>query len=151
MVKEQGIVEKVEDRRAMIRVNRTSACATCTSRGSCQMEKRDVVVEVANDLQAKVGDQVELSLPEGAVMKLSIIVYLLPIIALIIGAFTGASIGNALLLNASVSALAGGATLMILVFFFLKRLEKNPDFRQRYQARLTRIISASSPFPDDSR
>lgn len=151
MVKEQGIVEKIDNHSAMIRVNRTSACATCKSHDSCHMEKRDIVVEVANDLQAQVGDKVELSMPEGAVMQLSIIVYLLPIIALIIGAFTGASIGEALLLNASVSAVIVGATLMIIVFFFLKKLEKTPDFRQRYQARITRIVSANSPFPDDSR
>jgi len=151
MIKERGIVEKVENQKALIRVNRTSACATCESHGSCHIEKRDLVVEVANDLQAKPGDQVELSMPEGAVMQLSTLVYLLPVIALIIGAFAGASIGDALMLNDSISAVGGGAILMIMVFLFLKKLEKSPDFRQRYQAHVTRILSASSPFPDDSR
>lgn len=151
MVKEQGIVEKVKNSKAMIRVNRTTACETCKSHGSCQMEKRDIVVEVANDLQAKVGDMVELSMPDGAIVQLSAMVYLLPIIALIIGAFTGASIGEALLWNASVSAVTGGALLMVIVFFILKKLEKTPDFRQRFQAHITRIISAGSPFPGDNR
>ncbi len=53
-----------------------------------------MLVEVSNDLQAKVGDLVEISIPEGTVLKLSVFVYLFPVIALIIGAFLGEFIAN---------------------------------------------------------
>lgn len=151
MIKEQGIIEKVHKDKAVIRVNRTSACAACKSQDSCHMEKRDILVEVTNDLQARSGDHVELSMPEGAIMRLSMLVYLFPVIALLIGAFAGASLGEALQLNTSVSALVCGALAVVIVFLLLKKLERKPDFRKKYQAHITRILaSANSPFHDDN-
>jgi len=87
MVSEQGITEKVTDRKATVRVRKSPTCAHCGSRTSCDISDRDMLVEVSNDLQAKVGDYVEISVPEGTLLKLSVLVYLFPIIALMTGAF----------------------------------------------------------------
>ena len=111
-----------------------------------------MIVEVNNDVHAKVGDQVELSVPEGTVIKLSLIVYLFPIIALLIGAFLGSAIGASLHVNSSLIAVIGGGLGVIIVFIALKKYEKNERFRGRYQTRMTRVmIRADSPPAGDSR
>ncbi|MBN2061485.1 MAG: SoxR reducing system RseC family protein [Deltaproteobacteria bacterium] len=151
MIKEQGIVEKIMNTKATVRVRQTSACEHCKSRGSCDISRSSMVVEVNNDAHAKVGDHVELSVPDGTVIKLSLIVYFFPIIALLFGAFLGSAIGDYLHVNNSVIAVIGGGIGMITVFLALKKYEKNEKFRKRYQTRMTRIIiRADSPPTGDS-
>ena len=151
MVKEQGVIEKIENQKAFVRIQKTSACDHCKSRGSCDVSKRDMIVEVDNIIQAKVGDVIELSMPEGAVMKLSILVYLLPILALLIGAFIGDYLAQIFLINRSLTALLSGGILMMAVFYALKKMERLKKFKDAYQPRLTRIITHSgSPQLDGS-
>ena len=72
MVTEQGIIEEVSGQKALVRIKKSSACATCESRGNCEVVSgKSMVVEVANDLGGGKGDRVELSVPSGAFLKLS--------------------------------------------------------------------------------
>ena len=144
MIKEQGVIEKIMNQKAVVRVNQTSACESCKSRGSCDISGRNMIVEINNDIHAKVGDYVELSVPEGTVIKLSLIVYLFPVIALMIGAFLGASIGASIHINNSLTAVIGGGLGMIIVFLVLKMYEKTERFKGRYRTRMTRILTRSN-------
>ena len=90
MATEKGIIEKISHSDAVVRIQKSSACAHCESRGACQVsEGKAMLIEVANDLQAKVNDHVEISVPEGSLLKLSFLVYFVPILALIAGALGG--------------------------------------------------------------
>ena len=89
MISERGIVERIDNQKAIVRVTKSSACAHCGSRDSCNISDRDMLVEVANDLKAAVGDSVEISVAEGTLLKLSVLIYFFPIIALMVGAFLG--------------------------------------------------------------
>ncbi|MFC1863660.1 SoxR reducing system RseC family protein, partial [Thermodesulfobacteriota bacterium] len=150
MIKELGIIEKVFNHKATVRVQQTPACEHCKSKASCDISKREMMVDLENDLQAKVGDQVELSVPEGAIVKISMFVYLFPIIALMIGAFIGAALGEIFRVNQSISAALTGGIAMGVVFFVLKRFEKTEKFKVKYQTRMTRVIaSAVSPHLSD--
>ena len=94
----------------------------------------------------KVGDKVELSVPEGTIVTISMFVYLFPIIALMIGAFMGAAFGGIFKINQSISAALTGGIAMAIVFTALKRFEKTEKFKEKYQTRMTRVIaSAGSP------
>jgi sigma-E factor negative regulatory protein RseC len=146
MIKEQGIIEKVNNNKATVRVQRTSACEHCKSKASCSIEKREMRVQLENNLQAKIGDQVELSIPEGSLVQVSMLVYFFPIIALMIGAFIGAAVGEIFNVNQSISAALTGGVALCIVFFALKRFEKTEKFKMKYQPRMTRLIAnASSP------
>jgi positive regulator of sigma E activity len=39
MVREEGIIEKISQGKAVIRIQRNSACAHCESRGACQVNE----------------------------------------------------------------------------------------------------------------
>ena len=145
MLTEQGVIEKVNDQKATVRVRKSPACAHCSSKNSCDISDREVLVEVSNDLQAKVGDLVEISIPEGTVLKLSVFVYLFPIIALMIGAFLGGFIANSLQTKSSWPAILLGMIFFGLVFCVLKIFERKKMSGGAYYPRMTHIVANVSP------
>lgn len=145
MIKEQGKIEEINKETAVVRIRKRSACAHCESRGSCGISKRDMVIEVPNDLHAGVGDEVEVSVPDGTLLKLSALIYLLPVVALLIGAFFGAIIGETLQTNASVTAILLGGGLMALTFYGLILYDRKKRKGNTSYPRMTRVLASSRP------
>ena len=143
MIKEQGTIKKIKRDKAVIRIQQTSACASCKSRGSCNVSNREMLVEVINNLHAKEGDLVELSVPEGAVLKLSLLVYFMPILALIIGAFAGAAVAGSLRVDSTLASILGGVLCMGIAFYGLRRFEQAKRSGDKYYPRMTRILVSS--------
>ncbi len=87
----QGVVEKVVGRNALVRVDR-SRCAKCEGCVSMTTRdlKEDIEFEVANRLDARPGDQVELNMPSGKVYQAYLIVFGVPVLAMVIGYILGA-------------------------------------------------------------
>lgn len=147
MIKEQGIIKDIKHEKAMVRVQQTSACAQCKSRGSCDVSKREMLIEVKNDLQAKEGDLVEVSVPEGTVVKLSFLVYIMPIIALIIGAFLGAAIAESSQTNPTLTSIFGGGLCMGIAYYVLRKFNKRAESHKKYFPRMIRIVSNVDALP----
>jgi sigma-E factor negative regulatory protein RseC len=153
MLREEGVVEKLLNQKARIRIKRSSACANCESRGHCQtLNDREATLEVDNRLHAQVGDRVEVSMPSQALLKVSLLVYILPIVTLIIGAYAGQVWAQARRLSPTIPSIIAGGAALVLTFWALKRLERTAQEKNRYQPRITRIIlNGGSPGPGDSR
>ena len=145
MINELGIVQEVKKRHAVIKVQKSGACEHCSSRGTCDIYSKDMLVEVVNDLEAKEGDIVELSMPEGMLLKVAFLVYFIPIIALLIGAFSGKAFAEILNLNPPLASLSGGFLLMGIVFYILIRRHRSEEYRNKFRPRMTRIITGSAP------
>ena len=150
---EEGIVEKASKRKALVRIQPSSACASCKSRGTCDVSSdKRMVIEVANDLQARIGDRVQISMPEGSLLKLSFLVYFLPILALVVGALLGDSLAPFLNVEPTPASVICGISAMAVVFLVLKWLDHGSNVREKYYPRMTRILfSAGSLLSDDSR
>ena len=75
---ELGVVLKLKDDFAQVRVGRNSACASC---GKCGMTENQKHVDfyVSNEVGAQVGDTVELDIPEGNSAKLALFAYFIPL------------------------------------------------------------------------
>ena len=149
MITEQGIVQEMKKRYAFVKVQKSAACNQCSSRGTCDISNKDMIIEVLNELQAKEGDLVEISMPEKTLLKVSFLVYFLPIIALLVGAFSGNALAGVFHINSTLASLSGGFLLMGLIFYFLIRQSKSAEYQKRYRPRMTRIIPSSQTF--DSR
>jgi sigma-E factor negative regulatory protein RseC len=143
MVSELGIVQEIKKRYAVIKVQRSAACDKCSSNGSCERTSNDVFVEVDNDMNAKEGDLVELSMPEGALLKISFLVYFLPIISLLLGAFLGKALADSLKTSPTALSVSGGLLFMGIEFYYLIRRSKSAKYRDRYRPRITRILPSS--------
>ena len=91
-MEETGIVEELrENGLALVKAAGSESCATCKARGACHAfgggtERR---VTAINQAGASVGDRVILSIESGVFLKASILVYLVPVIALVIGSLVG--------------------------------------------------------------
>ncbi len=141
MPTEEGLVKETGNGKARVRVQRSSACKSCSSRDHCEINSsRDVTVDVINEIGAKEGDWVELSVPAGSFLRLSLVVYLLPVVALIVGAVVGNELGRAFDISSGFSSVAGGVLGIILTYFILRGVNRRSESSNKYSPRLTRII-----------
>ena len=148
MVSEQGIVEEVSKTKAVVRVTRYSACAGCHSKGAClPSDSKDVVMEALNELHAKVGDYVQVSVPAGSLLKVSFLVYFVPIVALIGGAIVGNVGAAAWHMDSTLAAILCGGAAMGLTFCAVKWFDRTANLKAQYWPRITRILPMADVAP----
>lgn len=75
---EFGVVLKVKNDFAQVRVGRNSACASC---GKCGMTEKQKHVDfyASHEVEVAVGDTVELDIPEGNSAKIALFAYFIPL------------------------------------------------------------------------
>jgi len=152
MVTETGVIKEIRGDKALVVVQRGSQCSHCSSHGACStMNKKEMMVEVINDLHARTGDQVEISLPTGSFLKMSLMVYFVPVIALVVGAVVGGELAPSWGYEdpTLVAASLGGAA-MVAAFLLANRFDRGLASRSEYWPRITRLLPAS-PQPCDNK
>lgn len=129
----QGIVIETRADTALISTSRRGVCGECAQRPSCSFESAlgsDASDEVLanNPLGATPGDQVEFDLPDGVELKLSILIWAVPVIGLLAGAIIGSRLSPALSLPENTAALIGavaGLFISIVPVIVYDRLAAN--------------------------
>jgi sigma-E factor negative regulatory protein RseC len=93
MIEKPGVVIQVEDQFALVQTLSDSSCQHCVNHQGCGMANLTSMlrpkygtVKVVNQLAAQVGDQVIIGLEENALLKTSLVFYLLPLLGLFSGA-----------------------------------------------------------------
>jgi sigma-E factor negative regulatory protein RseC len=141
MITEQGIVQEVAATKAFIVVNRTSACAGCHGQSACRpSESKDMIIEAINEMNAKVGDRVQISVPTGSLLKATFLVYFLPVVALVLGAVAGSNLGPSVGLDTTLASVLCGFGAMAAVFLAVKWFDRSVDSKAQYWPRITRIL-----------
>jgi len=156
MINERGVVEKIVHQKAVVKLQRSSGCDTCEARGSCHAEgDKEMRVEVENELHAREGDSVEVSMPTRSVAKMALVVYLGPVVALIAGAFIGDAVGRSFQFDSPLAPVIGGAVLLAASLLALKGFDRFAQSRPEYHPHMTRILvtgpGAVPPPSGDSR
>ncbi len=77
-MKERGEIVEIKNGTATVRVNRKSACGHCHA---CGMKPEDPHIDLEAPAYdgAEVGDKVEVEIPDGGVVKMSLAAYALPL------------------------------------------------------------------------
>ena len=147
MITEQGIIGKVSGRKAIVSIQKSSACSSCESRDSCDVHGgKPMEIEVDNRLKAAEGDQVEISILSGTFLALSIYVYFIPVAALIGGAYVGGTLLAPVLgLSATACSIVFGFLAMGATFILLRRFDKSPLANRKYRPKMTRIVTRVQP------
>jgi len=147
MITERGVIDKISGRKAIIRIQKSSACSSCESRDSCDVHGGNPMeIEVDNHLKAGEGDQVEVSIPSGTFLALSLYVYFIPVVALIGGAYVGGTfLAPGLGLSATPCSIVLGFLSMGITFLLLRRFDKTPGANRKYRPRMTRIVTRFQP------
>jgi len=141
MIREKGIVETVDGDRAVVLIRQSSSCAACESRAACNIDSdKEVRIEVKNELHAKAGDHVEISMPAPSLFKMGTLVYLFPVLALILGAGMGHISASRLAMDENLAAIVGGIAALGISFGVLRRIDRAVRNKSDYIPRMTRII-----------
>jgi sigma-E factor negative regulatory protein RseC len=123
----RAIVVQLEGTEALVESTQGSGCGQCSSSGGCSSGKLTQMFcvsprrfRVRNSVGAQVGDEVQVSVGDGVVLRSALILYGLPVLLLIVGGITGTYFaGDAAGRDA---AAASGAFLGVLAGFVLARL-----------------------------
>ncbi|MDP1666625.1 MAG: SoxR reducing system RseC family protein [Methylobacter sp.] len=123
MIEELAVVVKIENHQVWVESGANSACGGCLQKTSCTanaigsvLKKKSVPVD--SDIQLKTGDEVMVAIDENLLLRASLLLYLVPLIAL----FTGAGMAEWLLpVDAHYADLwiAGSAVLSFTVSLWL--------------------------------
>ena len=118
---EYGEVIEIRESIAMVKFRRTSACGRCRACGMLS-NQNEIVVEVPNELNARVGDYVSVSITMRKAMRASAIAYVFPLGMLIVGVLVGwllSDVGK-VFSNADVTMAVCAIIFAFLAFLLLK-------------------------------
>ncbi len=107
---------------AHVKFMRTSACGKCHACGMLSTQN-EIVVQVKNELNAAVGDNVQVSIFMRKAMRASVLAYVFPLVMLIMGVLFGWLLSSRwhVFQNAD-SAMAVCAIIFTVLSFFLLKL-----------------------------
>ena len=100
-------------------------------------------VEALNNVGAKVGDLVVIGFKGSALLKLSFLLYVFPIICMLIGAIIGQKIALAHSYKESLLSPAFGFAFFIVAFFIIRARGKQLAQKQEYRPKIIRILRQS--------
>lgn len=143
----RGVVLRTDGTRAEVSTSRRGACSACSEAAACGIgdaERCDEVVSVRNAVGARVGDTVELDLPGNAVLRLSLLVWIVPLTGLILGAAAGslfaAGAGMAGPTSSDAVALLGALAGTIGAFAVLRAVDRRHGGDPELTPLITRVV-----------
>jgi sigma-E factor negative regulatory protein RseC len=99
MIEEIGTVVELRGKHgAMVLCQKSNMCEHCATSGACHIgdNGRERVVEAHNPLGAAVGDRVRVAVSTRSFLQSSFLLYIVPLIALVVGAVIGRLVGERL-------------------------------------------------------
>lgn len=147
-----GVVLKTEGGRAVVRIRRGAGCGSCGS--SCGMsdesESRVLDVTVLNEIGAKPGDHVELSLGSGELIGISALTYLMPLGFLFVGALLGKPFSGAIGWpeDPDLAAAFFGFVFLIISFTGLWAFMRRKKSTARITPKITKVVPAPEQCSD---
>jgi sigma-E factor negative regulatory protein RseC len=139
---EEGMVKRTMGSKAWVVTVRSEMCESCSSHGACHVlgGGKEMEVEALNLVQARPGDQVLLTLEDQSLVKLSFLVYLFPILALIAGAALGQKVAPILGTNPELTAFGLASLCFGLAFVLIRIKDKKLEQTGAVIPKIARII-----------
>lgn len=145
MITEIGTVIEIPGKHvAKVLCKKSSLCEHCASSGACSLgdDSQSRVVEVTNTLGARVGDRVRIVTSTRMFLNSSFMLYIVPLIALVIGAVAGKLVGESLVDTIDPNLLSAIFGLFFLVgSLVLIRVGTNALAADLYRPRISEILS----------
>ncbi len=144
MIEEVGTIVELKSKSvAAVLCKKSSLCEHCASAGLCHMgeDSRSMLVEAHNTVGAEVGDRVRLVTSTRSFLQSSFILYIVPLVALIIGAIIGEMIGQYAEIGIDSNLLAAFiGTAFLAGSFLVIRVGSRAIPRENYMPRIIEII-----------
>ena len=143
MATAEGIVTKVDSSTAWVKCAKSAACESCKAKDFCDTvggSDDDVEVEAINAAKAKVDDRVTISFETSSLLKVSFLVYMVPVLFLILGVVIGDKIAVIFNYDQSIFSVLAGFLFLLAAFFFIKAKGKELSKKDEYQPKIIRIL-----------
>ena len=150
MAIEEGLVTKLGNQgmepTAWIRIVRSGACESCSSRHSCNAGKGDQnqEVEAVNEVHARIGDRIQVVMATGSLLKATFLLYLFPVLCMIAGGLIGHWISENLQLQGSLLSVLLSLAFLALAMILVRIKGRRMGTDKAYRPRIMRIIGRES-------
>jgi sigma-E factor negative regulatory protein RseC len=146
-VVEEGTITKVYDSKALVQVGKSSMCEGCQSRSLCKNlgGGKTMEAEAKNSAGGKVGDRVLLKIETSLFLRITFIVYIIPVLALIAGAIIGVKCGPQYSFNPELASVVLSVSAFIIAFMIIYVIGKRTKGKQGYMPEIVKILSSGSP------
>jgi sigma-E factor negative regulatory protein RseC len=145
MIEETGTIVSVEPGHAWVETRRQSTCSGCAARHGCGtatlakvLGSRRTRLRVVAEMDIAPGDEVVLGLDEGALVRGSVAVYLVPLVLMIAMAIGAEDLFGSRSGSGEELALAGAVAGLTCGFAWLRLFGRRVRTDARYQAVLLR-------------
>ncbi|MGE5557726.1 MAG: SoxR reducing system RseC family protein [Bacillota bacterium] len=133
-----GVVKELEDGMALLVMERHQSCNKC---GACMIGGAPhLELWLSNKIKAEVGDRVVIYIPEGRLLRLAFMVYILPLLFFLAGYILGTKVwprpahGEA---GSIATGILSAAAFYCWIYFFDRRFGR----KAQNQPEIVRIIS----------
>lgn len=141
-MREKAIVVEEQGDRAKVRIIRTSACAKCRRCSIGSSDKKEFHIWSENSLKAKPGQTVEVELENTAFFQATIIAYLIPLIAFLVGITLGYKIPVPFRnMSQEIFALIIGILVMSISFMVNYLLNDRFEESGKFISKITNILT----------
>ena len=122
MVDEIGVVTEVEGVTAKVLVRKKGMCDGCAVGGTCKSTEKGMEINALNQVSARTGQTVRVSIGPQAYLKESILVYGMPLVFFIAGTIAGKTSAGKYFagINSDLAAAAGGIIALALSLLLIK-------------------------------
>ncbi|MFP4698521.1 MAG: SoxR reducing system RseC family protein [Eubacteriales bacterium] len=135
-MQETGIVIDLKNEYAIVKMMRTEACDKCRA-CTVGIEGKEMIIEAENKCGAKLGDKVAIYLEQENFIKAVLIMYTIPLIALLVGLAVGYYIGYLIDFDlAEYLSILTGFVFLGFSYYFIRKNEskfKQKKFRPQIQ------------------
>jgi sigma-E factor negative regulatory protein RseC len=149
MIEEHALVVGVEQDVALLEVVRRSACGLCGKTRGCGISlfgrlfgHKNNVFKAENTIHAKPGDNVVVAIEEQAVLMSAMVIYGVPLGALLLGAILGNTLSDGTASQADMYAFAGAVAGLLLGLGWVKGYATARVISHRYQPTILRLADA---------
>jgi positive regulator of sigma E, rseC/mucC len=130
-MRQTGKVIETKGKKAVVRFVRSDACGHCNA--CFRLGSNEADIDIDNVLNAKIGDLVGIEMHGKSVLKASLILYGVPLVALLVGAYIGS-------LRGDLYAALGGVMFAAGSFFILRALEPKFSRMTEFKPRMVEIV-----------
>ena len=144
MIEETAHVVETQGEYAWVETERRSSCGSCSAKGcgtgalSKILGRRSQRLKVLNPIDAKAGDTVVLGIHEQALLKGSLAVYIVPLLAMLGGALLGEGLAPQWGSDSEAMSLLFGLFGLAAGFFWLHRYNRRLSRDERFMAVILR-------------
>ncbi|NOZ68358.1 MAG: SoxR reducing system RseC family protein [Deferribacteres bacterium] len=143
MEEEIGVVKSIDGMTARVLVSRKASCCESCEKDVCDVPEEGVETEAINAVGASVGQKVKIVMKSYSYFKGAMLIYVLPVFALIIGAVLGKVYLPAYFpkTDSDLLAAAGGFLLFFISLLPLKILSSGMNKKTEYKPVIESIIA----------